>query len=120
MLINVLYILTVRNNESLEITLVHLKTSVSTSFNDSLFFKNFMPEFFDFKEPFVQKNFIMHCKNIIVKIYGEETTSNSFKEYQLNKIKWDFLINYSIGNIEYIKSNFCINYQLIDYLQRIE
>ncbi|KAL6120453.1 hypothetical protein NUSPORA_02816 [Nucleospora cyclopteri] len=87
MLINILYILTMRNNESLEITLLHLKSSVSTNFNESLFFKNHMPEFFDFKKPFVQKNFIMHCKNIIVKIYGEETTSISFKEYQLNKIK---------------------------------
>ncbi|KAL6122423.1 hypothetical protein NUSPORA_00555 [Nucleospora cyclopteri] len=120
MLINVLFFLTVRNSESLKTKIFVIKSRVPTSFNDSMFFKNFMPEFFDFKEPLVQKNFIMHCKNIIAKIYSEKTNEDSFKEFKSNKKKWNYLINDFIVNIEFLKSKFRVNCGLLDYLQRIE
>ncbi|KAL6122224.1 hypothetical protein NUSPORA_00754 [Nucleospora cyclopteri] len=120
MLIKLLWCLTTKNN-SFQQTIINDKQSeISLYFQNTQFLKTFFPKFFNFTEPLMHKNFILHCQKLITKTIEKNFFKFSIQEYYLNKEKTNNNVNCFIINVKSLKLNFLIDFNPINYFQRIE
>ncbi|KAL6121247.1 hypothetical protein NUSPORA_01864 [Nucleospora cyclopteri] len=120
MLIKILWCLIAKNDSFIQKNIEDKKSQISLCFANTRFLKTFLPKFFDFKEPLIHEKFIIHCKRIIDNVTQKNFDKNSIQEYYLNKEKIKNKVDCSILNLQYLKSKFSLNLNLINYFQRIE
>ncbi|KAL6122471.1 hypothetical protein NUSPORA_00457 [Nucleospora cyclopteri] len=119
MILKIFWLLNAISVDSLEIQKCCKRLYISTCFDNSLYFKNFLPKFFNFEELSYQ-SLINHYKDIIYKTINIEIVDNSFNEYTFNKEDFTSKVLQSILNINFLKSHFSLYFTAIDCYKRIE
>ncbi|KAL6121384.1 hypothetical protein NUSPORA_01713 [Nucleospora cyclopteri] len=95
-------------------------SEIYSMFNESVFLKNFLPEFYDFDESLDETKLISHYKNIIEKSTDIYLIDFVKKEYELDKKMFKIKISCCNINMEVLNQCFVKPIDSIEILQKIE